>query len=150
MTRISPQARGFTLVEVLVSLAIFAMAAVVLGAAYLNVLTNYHAVRSGAARDIDFEFARMTLLAEPDRARAERGGQMAVGQGSLTWRAEIEPAKVPDLFEVTLECEFSDPGSATPRVQRQKFMLLRPGWSDPVERERLRAETREWLEKRKF
>jgi general secretion pathway protein I len=135
---------------VLVSLAIFAMAAVVLGAAYLNVLTNYHAVRTGAARDIDVEFARMALLAEPDRQRAERGGEMSIGQGSLRWRAEIEEAQVPDLFSVTLLCEFRDPGSVQPRTQRQAFMLLRPGWSDPAERERLRAATRDWLARRKF
>lgn len=141
---------AFTLVEVLVSLAIFAMAAVVLGMAYLNVLTNYHAVRTGAARDIDVEFARMNLLTEPDRRGAERGGEMAMGQGTFRWRAEIDEAAVPDLFRVTLQCEFSDPGSTTPRVQRETFMLLRPSWSDPAEREQLRAQTREWLEKRKF
>lgn len=142
--------RGFTLIEVLVSLAIFAMAAVVLGAAYVNVLTNYHAVRTGAARDIDAEFARMTLLAEPDRTRAERGGQMAIGQGSMRWRAVIEEASVADLFSVTLECEFDDPGMVQPRVQRETFMLLRPTWSDPARREQLRADTREWLARRKY
>ena len=39
--------RGFTLVEVLVALCIFAMAAVVLGSAYVNVLTGYEVVSRG-------------------------------------------------------------------------------------------------------
>ena len=40
---------GFTLVEVLVALAIFALGAVVLGSAYLNVLNSYEAVSRGRA-----------------------------------------------------------------------------------------------------
>src|SRR5688500_13870574 len=49
---------GFTLVEVLVALCIFAMAAVVLGASYLNVLNSYEIVSRGMQVNEDFAFAR--------------------------------------------------------------------------------------------
>ena len=45
MRRSAPQSsRGFTLIEVLVSLAIFALAAVVLSVAYLNIIGSYRAM----------------------------------------------------------------------------------------------------------
>ena len=54
---------GFSLLEVLVALMIFGLAAVVLGSTYVNVLNSYEAVSRGNTRDEDVAFARAQLLA---------------------------------------------------------------------------------------
>src|SRR3954471_3884723 len=74
--------RGFTLVEVLVSLCIFAMAAVVLGASYLNVLNGYEVVSRGMQTNEDFAFARQLVLRESDRKKLEKGGDFETASGS--------------------------------------------------------------------
>ena len=61
--------RGFTLLEVLVALVVFAMAAVVLGSSYLNVLNTYEVAARGMTVNEDFAFARDLVLREPNRKR---------------------------------------------------------------------------------
>ena len=69
-----PGAAGFTLLEVLVALSIFALAAVVLGSAYLNVLNSYETLSRGLQVSEDFAYARQLVLREPDRLKLEEGG----------------------------------------------------------------------------
>src|SRR3954470_24563817 len=81
---------AFTLVEVLISLAIFAVAAVVLGAAYVNILVNYQSMRAWSSDREEVAFVRASLLAEPDRTKAERGGEIALlAGGNLRWTATV-------------------------------------------------------------
>ena len=143
--------RAFTLVEVLVSLAIFAVAAVVLGAAYVNILVNYQSMRAWSADRDELAFARATLLAEPDRAKAERGGELTLlAGGNLRWKATITELPRADLFKVALDLEIAPPSPAPVRHEQQVFVLLRPTWSDPAQREKLRTAFRESLAKRKL
>lgn len=136
---------GFTLLEVLVSLAIFALAAVMLSAAYLNVLNAYAAAERGTVRDENVQFARSLLLVEPDRKKAEEGDSFEGGGGvRVVWRATIEPTTTADLFQVEFICEVSDPSAREPHKPiTERFMLLRPTWSEGVDTAKLRAEARE-------
>ncbi|HYC69605.1 MAG TPA: prepilin-type N-terminal cleavage/methylation domain-containing protein [Opitutaceae bacterium] len=141
---------GFTLLEVLVSLAMVGVAAVVLGTAYVNVLFNYHAMQGRAAEEADATHVRGLVMAEPQRAVAEGGGRMErPGGGSVRWETRIEETAQPDLFRVAVEMEFIPATTAAPRARREEFLLLRPTWSDPEKREALRAAFREKLERRK-
>lgn len=150
-TRSVFHAAAFTLVEVLVSLAIFALAAVVLGTAYVNVLVNYHAMRGRGAEKSEITFARGTLLAEPVRARAERGAQVPLPEGGmLRWHATIEETSLADLFRVNLEMEIASGGRTPLRRENQSFLLLRPTWSEPDQREKLRTAAREKLAQRRY
>jgi len=143
------EAAAFTLVEVLVSLGIFALAAVALSTAYVNVLTTYHAMRARAGSADEIAFVRAALLAEPARDRAEQGGQLSLpAGGTLRWRAEIDEAFRADLFRVTLEFEILPRGQSPSRRERQSFLLLRPTWSDPARREKLRDAFRARLAER--
>ena len=135
---------GFTLLEVLVALAIFALAAVVMGATYINVLVAYEA----ATRRIDYwedlKFVRSALLTEPDRVKAEMGDELDLGDNRRArWSAEIAPTETTDVFAVTWTCEITDPKRNAPQKTSQQFRLLRPTWSDPVERSQLRENARQ-------
>lgn len=135
---------GFTLVEVLVALTIFAMAAVVLGSAYLNVLNAYEAVARGTKVNEDFAFARQQVLNEPDRKKLEQGGEFDTAGGRRArWSVEIESTTVADVYKVAFSCEISDPTRMEPDRQAQTFMLLRPTWVlDPAERSKLKEDAK--------
>ncbi|MDB6093452.1 MAG: prepilin-type cleavage/methylation protein [Verrucomicrobia bacterium] len=133
--------RGFTLIEVLVALAIFALGAIVLGAAYVNVLNAYEIAQQSNQADQDLRFARAQLLAEPDRATVEKGDDFESGNGRrVKWHATIESTGVADLHRVTFVCELTNAsGGALPAVT-ETFTVLRPTWSDPVETAKLRQD----------
>lgn len=142
------RSKAFTLIEVLVSLAIFAGAAVVLGATYVNVMGSYDAVARRNEHEQDLAFLREAVLGEPDRKTVELGGDTALPQNrSAHWEAKVEEAKLGDLFRVSFHCEIHDPARVQPWVHDETFMLLRPTWSDPTTRDQLRADSRDRLTK---
>lgn len=133
---------AFTLLEVLIALTIFALTAIVLGAAYINVLNAYEFAARSNQTDEDVRFARAQLLAEPDHDKAEQGGDFeSVGGRRVKWQAAIESTATVDLFTVTFTCETTDPVRSEPQTVKETFMLLRPTWSDPVERGKLQQAT---------
>jgi general secretion pathway protein I len=136
--------RGFTLLEVLVALCIFAMAVVVLGSAYLNILTSYEVVSRGVQTNEDFAFARQIVLSEPDRKKIEEGGEFeASGGRQVKWTAEIESSTVADVYRVTFSCEIASADMGQPQRQTETFMLLRPTWViDPGERGKLKEDAK--------
>lgn len=141
---------GFTLVEVLVSIAIFALAAVVLGSAYINVLSGYQRMRSSSQDETDQAFVRSLILAEPKRDVLEKGGDVRRPDNTtIHWQVEIDPTNRADLFHVSVACEFPGVGQQKSYTLQDSFLVLRPTWSDPAEREKLRAQFREELAKRK-
>lgn len=135
---------AFTLLEVIVTLAIFALAAVVLGAAYVNVLNAYATVARGNQTDEDLRFARAQLLAEPDRTKAETGGDFATADGrTVKWHATIENTTTADLFTVTFVCEMPDAANGGTQATTETFSLLRPTWADPAENTKLKQDAQD-------
>jgi len=139
--------RAFTLIEVLVALSIFAMAAVVLGASYVNVLLSYETAASSTQGDEEVKFARAQLLAIADPKKIEEGGDFdSTGGRRVHWSAQIESTETADLFLVHFLCEINDPAAPdTPKIA-QDFRVLRPTWSDPAERDKLRQEARQRIQ----
>jgi general secretion pathway protein I len=133
-----PLRRGFTLIEVLVALAIFALTAVVLGGAYLNVLNSYEAARRANVSDEAVYFARSQLLTQSNLQSAQGGAEFDDGDRHVKWTADIEPENTTDLFAVTFTCTITEPTAPGPRSVVETFDLLRPTWSDPVARSTLR------------
>jgi general secretion pathway protein I len=134
--------RGFTLVEVLVALCVFAMAAVMLAASYLNVLNTYEVLSRGMKVNEDFAFARELVLREPDRKKLEQGGEFETASGQRArWSAEITSTTIPNVFAVAFTCEISDPSRPEPDKLTQQFTVLRPTWViDTAERDKLKAD----------
>jgi len=149
MTSVSHRTpRGFTLIEVLVSLAIFALAAVVLSVAYLNIIGSYRALGAQHQGDEDWKLLRAVVLTEELLEKVEEGGRIALPDGrQLNWKAKVDPTDVADLFLLTLEADSPASGDAEAWQRRQVLHLLRPSWSDPAEREELREKTRQRIAK---
>jgi len=123
-----------------VALAVFALAAVVLGSAYVNVLTAYEIAGRSNQTDEDVRFARAQLLAEPDHDKAEQGGDFSALSGrTVKWHATIEPTTTADLFRVTFVCELAD-AAGGPQTVTERFNVLRPTWADPVVNTKLRQD----------
>lgn len=145
-----PGSGAFTLLEVLVALAIFALAAIMLGSAYLNILTSYDAVSRAATVSEDLAFARQQVLVESDRLKLEKGGEFdSVNGRHVRWTAEFELGVMPDVYNVTFTCEISEPGTITPTKSTERFTLMRPSWStEPfvAENEKLRTEIRQKIQ----
>ena len=120
------------------ALMIFALTAVVLGSAYVNVLNSYEVARTSNVNDTDLYYARSQLLVIADLQTAEAGAEFDDGDRHVKWTAEIEPANTTDLFTVAFTCTITEPGATAPKVVVQNFMLLRPTWSDPTDRTALR------------
>ena len=133
---------AFTLVEVLVALCVFAMAAVILGSSYLNVLSSYEVVSRGMKVNEDFAFARELVLREPDRKILEQGGEFeTAGCQRAKWSVEITSTTVPTVFNVAFTCEVSDATRSEPVKLTQQFAVLRPTWViDIAERDKLKTD----------
>ena len=123
---------GFTIVEVLIALLIFSMAAIVLASAYMNVLNSYEAATQSNENDADVDFARSQLLTQADLQTAETGSTFDTADSRhITWSAEIDPMDgATDLFQVTFTVEIDDSKLAQPKKITETFMLTRPSWSD--------------------
>lgn len=132
-------AGGFTLIEVLIALAIFAMAAIVLASTYLNILSAYARAGKGSDEDPYVAVARQELLTQTDEATAEAGDgfdtpQQMAGPGvpampseHVQWTADVENTAVANLFTVTFTCVVT-PVGGSPTTYTETFNLLRPTW----------------------
>ena len=141
--------RGFTLIEVLMSLAIFALAAVSLGAAYSNVLMGRLALRQDEQRLDDLARCRAALMETPGFEDVETGGEIHLPGGrNARWVGKIEATAVSDLFAVQLTSEIqAEEGGDYGAEIVETRMLLRPTWSIPSDRQKIRDEARQRLEK---
>ncbi len=135
MTPSHPQnPQGFTLIEVLVAMVIFTTAITVLAEAYLNTIQAFQGQPEKTLVEQDLAFVRQRVLRAPDFETLERGGDIETFEaGMATWEAEYEETNVIDLFKVTIEIELGE----RDEVYIQELYLLRPGWSDPADRETL-------------
>jgi len=142
-----PRCAAFSLIEVVVAVAIFAMAATALMSAFVNALLARESAVSNDQLHADIRAVRMQLLLEPDIEAAEDGDEYeTLHSGEASWEATIEPTDVVDLFRVQLNIRFSEPPEEQAADHVETLYLLRPTWSQSDERSDLLQDKREALE----
>lgn len=146
MTQEKHHKQGFSLIEVVIAVALFAMAATVLSSTFVNALLARDRVQSNDIRNADIRAVRLQLLLTPNLEDAEDGSEIeTLSNGEATWRAEIEPTNVIDLFRVELYIEFLDPQEEQEASHQETLYLLRPTWSESSDRSDLLQEKKEDL-----
>ena len=124
---------GFMLLEVLIALAIFGLAAVFLVDGISVASRTMRLMKDTREMEQDLLWARSEIFKEHRYKEFEEGGEIeALTIGEIRWEAEIEMTKVLDLYSVTLRLEYDgneDLGiEAGERIS--KILLMRPGWSN--------------------
>ena len=138
---------GFSLIEVVVALALFAMASVVLTSSFVNALLAREHGLSNDLRHADIRAVRMQLLLEPNLDDAEDGDRYeTLNNGTANWEATIEPTEVVDLFQVQFRVEFSKPQEGQEGTHIETLYLLRPTWSESDERSELLQDKKDALQ----
>lgn len=134
--------RGLTLIEVLVALAVFALAAVGLAATHGNLILARESMQRLDQEDEALKQARAAVLAPDalaDGKLVTLSGQALSGSLQLengtdaSWEAELALTDVSDLFTVKLTVRSTNGARET--VTQQTFFLLRPAWSSDADRQ---------------
>ena len=137
---------GFTILEVLVAVVIFAGAATVLVASYINILSNFEASRIKTNFDEELAYVRAELQLISEVEEAMDGGEFDMGNGvSGTWYSEIEMTEIPNLFSVTMFVDMVDAEGERMELD-QLFYLLRPSWGEADEVDRARQDLQERMQ----
>ncbi len=144
------EAHAFSLLEVLVALAIFGLVAGVLAQACANALNTLDSHRREPTDEAFFRFAMRTAMAIEDRDELENGGDIRMpDERMLVWTANIHETSVIDLFAVNFTFELEGHtrffGNDSGRQRLESVYAFRPQWSDPVERSALLQDKREAL-----
>lgn len=123
---------GFLLVEVLVALGIFAMAATYLMNAPFAAMQVTRELKDMRELEQDLLWARSQIFSEPDYEKLSDGGDLAtLSLGDLRWETQVEMTNVLDVYKVTLTLEYdgSDEMGIEPGERTSTCFLLRPTWS---------------------
>lgn len=141
--------RAFTLIEVLVSIAIFAVASTVLYQTALNALLGLESLKREVEHFEDLRFVRNQVLQESDLDTFERGGEITtLDSGLVRWTALVEPTLTLHLFRVELTLEFQpERGTIEARQHREVLFVLRPTWSEPADATELLEDFRDQLQR---
>ena len=137
---------AFSLIEVVIALAVFALAATVLMSSFVDALLAREGTLSKSLIDTDIRAVRMQLLLEPDIEAAEEGNEYeSLNSGEASWIAIINPTNVVDLFKVDFSVRFSEPPEGESESYKEILYLLRPTWSESDERDELLQDKRKEL-----
>jgi general secretion pathway protein I len=122
---------GLTMLEVLVSLAIFALAVVALGATYANTMGANRSIAEETRYAGDWRLVRQIVLSEPNLEKVIHGGRLSLPDGrEVSWALSVQGGRVADLFDVTMNGEIKEAGRPTVRHE-ENFRVLRPSWTAP-------------------
>jgi general secretion pathway protein I len=138
--------KGFTILEVLVAVVIFAGAATVLVASYVNILSNFEASRVKTNFDEELAYVRSEFQIISDIEEATDGREFDMGNGVQgQWYSEIEMTEIPNLFSVNLVADMTDSEGERQQLNQQ-FYLLRPTWGEPDEVDKARQDMQERMQ----
>ncbi|MDP0501630.1 MAG: prepilin-type N-terminal cleavage/methylation domain-containing protein [Verrucomicrobiota bacterium JB022] len=149
MPRLRSQRSGFSLVEVIVAMAIAFMSIAVLTQAFIAALNALPTERvDHAAQREDLRWVRAQIFAIGDYMELEDGGEFTTPLlGEIDWEAELEETDLPDLFYVTLEYRWRNGDSLQDSRFEETLLVYNKNWSDPTDRGRLVDDTQDAIER---
>ena len=140
------QRQGFSLIEVLIALALFAICSNLIASAFINALLARERDPSSTYQDIAINTVRRQLLLEKNIDDAEEGGTLTLlEKGEASWTTEIYPTDIIDLFECRFDIEFLESDKPNQDTYSETLYLLRPTWSESDERSSLLQEKKDAL-----
>lgn len=151
-----PSAFGFTLLEVLLSLALFTIATGILAGSLYSGLQAYRSARSDTQIENRYRLVLRQVLAISDRETFDGSGEVRLPDGDTAdWETTLEQGELLDLFVARVSVRLrGDITAALPDAEladgRQfELLLYRPDWAEPMERGHLLEDRRTALEKRR-
>ena len=125
--------RAFTLVETLVALALFTLAAWVLLMSVGNLMRGLAHADDSSSTGFLREFVLREALAKKSREDVLRGGDLTTPEGErIRWSAVVTAEETADLHR--LELRFLPPREASGAEVVITTLAYKPEWSDPVAR----------------
>lgn len=123
--------QGFTIIEVLLALAIFGAAATVLTFAFTNSVIALQRQQPNRHWEADLQFVRRQVLQAESIDDLEEGDEIdSLSSGEIKWEAtEIELTNLIDYYKVTIEYEIEDAPEGMEQ-HTEVLYLLRPAWSE--------------------
>ena len=138
--------RGFTLIEVILAIILFAMAAVLLIQPVVDISNGLAQFNTDDILDADIRFVRRTVLAIESRDELETGDDIeTLNSGHAVWEVEIEETEIVDLFILDLTI-ILDGEERKDEPYHYALYVLRPAWSEAGERSALLNDKRQKIE----
>ena len=139
--------KAFSLLEVMLATAIFAIAAVVLTSAFSNALSALQTMRKETNDEPIFRYIRSLVITVPNLANFEEGETLDLpDSATISWTAVAEQTQIADLFKVELTMSLKKKDADEPIVRVERLYLLRPTWSDSDDRAKIISEGKSALE----
>lgn len=129
--------RGVSLIEVMISMALFTTAVIVLTQGYVDSMNALESVKTDDPRLADIRFIQDVLYDIDKQEDFQSYGELPTpGSGAVRFQAQLEETDLADVFEAKLRLDFidlrNDPKYANWEETRY---LYRPDWVETQKRE---------------
>ena len=127
--------RGFTLVEVTVALAIFALCAVILSQSFLSGIISLSSFKySDTPTEIE-TWIKREIFKKTKREDFEQGGKGTLPDTrEAIWNIALEELKPPGLFNIHINLEFRSENAYT--KEKINYQVFRPDWISTLSAEK--------------
>ncbi len=137
--------QGLSLIEVVIAMALFTAAIVVLSQSYVGAMLCLEAVKADDPRLADMRFIEDTLYDVTAREEIKPSGDIqTLGSGRVRFSTDVEETEFDDVLKVTLVLEFLEKRDDPKQAHWEEVRYLyRPEWTDADQRKAALEKKRE-------